>query len=699
MSIFNHANRFSSMNSLNSRNLCPIALSLGILLAAIPPVAYAQVEDAEEPSPKLRLQYRTEDQAILYVVGQGGAEVPPAEQTCDELEISCGSIPSLDTLPLDCSNLHAIIIGSNAIDFFGGEEQSPRQLQVFATLEKFVAGGGHLLLFGSYNGRNSEHLATFGIHTSYFHNDYFRSVPGRTNVLFAGMEDTVPAPKLVHSMGSFTVDEDRSWVKMLQRGTAAESGKAGAEHDPDGPVLATVAYKRGRVSYCAVEPQAGGLWLVPIAVKWIARGAPTNEDQLDANVVVPKSLLRVKNSSATPAFDAATLQKLEQQIDHEFAADLAGLDTSAEELQFASSVLEKSQSEKNAAKRFLLTKMAWQHELAGGDLRAADEILANAADQYTFHLLDARLELLPAIEKASLTTPPRVTIDVLLKWASEAEVAFHYAEAARFTTLAQRVATSANDPTLIQIANEHLDTLKPLVAAQEAVAGDLKLTPGEQRGPDVKSRLGRFIALSSRDWELGLPLLAKGSNLELRKCAELDLAEPDDPARQIELADLWKNSADGLTPLEHQGAQERARYWYLKALPSLTGVDRTRITASLASLELPRIEIKVQMQVDGSGQLEVSHEGVRWTDFYGNPVSEIHVNSQKWSISDTPVLLNQGTTEFLPGDASLDYPQIRRVSGRGMVVLHRNSAGVILVDINDVPGGSDDYEFVVDVVP
>lgn len=694
----NYFSKSMAMSPLVSKNIGPILLSLGLLLSAVKPMVQAQDDVTVDPMPKLRLQYRTADQSILYVVGDGAAEVQPAQQTCDAMKLGFNSIPSLDTLPLDCSKVHAIILGSNAIDFFGGEEQSPHQLQVFSTLEKFVASGGHLLLFGSYNGRNSEHLVTFGIHTSFYHNDFFRPVPGRTDILFAGFENTVPAPALVRSMGNVTIDADRTSVTMLKRGTASESGQPGTDFEPDGPVLATLAYQRGRVSYCPVEPSAGGLWLVPIAVSWIGRGAPTNEDQLNSDVVVPKSLLRTKNTSITPAFKPSELKAVEQQLGQEYASEVAGLRTPEQERGFADALREKSKSEANPARKFSLTKMAWQHQFAGGDFTAAADILANAANQYNFDLIESRLELLPVLEQTNPTAGAVQTIELLLNWASEAEAVFHFVEAKRFADLAQQVATSASDSTLVQVVNDRIVALEPLVAAQQAVAADLTPAPGTKRDADAQSRLGRFIALSARDWELGLPLLAKGSNSQLGECAKLDLAAPDDPHRQMELAELWSRSDDDLTQLEHHGAQERARYWYLRALQSTKGAERTQITAALAALDLPRVELKIQMRVDGSGQLEISQEGVRWKDYYGTPVTQIHVNSQTWSAADAAVLINQGTTQFLQAGASLDHPQIRRLRGRGMVALQRNSTGVILVNINDVPGGSDDYEFIVDVV-
>ncbi|WP_372719143.1 hypothetical protein [Novipirellula sp.] len=612
--------------------------------------------------------------------------------------MSFDSIRSLGTLPLDCSQHHAIIFGTNAIDYFGSDSSEERKNQVFETLEKFVSSGGHLFMFGSFNGRNAERLKIFGIHTGFVHNDYFRPVPGRTEVLFRGSENLIPAPAKIRSYGNFAIDEDRISVVMLRRGTAGDSGEEGAEQDPESPVLATLVYGRGRVSYSPTEPSANGLWLVPIAVNWIARGAPTNLEQLETEVVVSKSLLRSKNSNSSKSFPQETLQAIETELVQQFSAELASLDSSDSELQFATALREAAKVEESLAKRFVLTKLAWQHMAAGGDVMTASTILSDATDRYSFDRITAQLELLPTIEKVSAATADLATLERLLRWADDAEVEHRYIEAELFTELAKRIADLSDEPSLKKAIHTRVEFLKPLVIAQKEVLSDIERPRQSVLDADAKSRLGRFYALSCGDWELGLPLIAEGSHEALRKCAELDLKSPSTATAQVALAELWSSVLDEASELQILATKKRSRYWYRKALPYLVGDENAKTEAKIADLQLPRIEWTFLLQLDGSGRLEISREGISWTDLYGVPVDLIRVNSQRWSLGDADVFPNRAAAQFVPERTALEYPRVRRVTGRGLVALERNAGGRIVVNLNDVPEGADFYEFVIDVV-
>lgn len=686
--------RFFSRNVMLSADLYRACVYASVMFLVLSNVSLGQ--DAAEPA--LRLQYRAADQSILYVIGEGHKEVKPAQQAGIEMNVEIDSIPSLLTLPLDCSNLHAIILGSNAVDFLGGKRKAERKSQVFATLEEFVAEGGHLFVFGSYNGRNSERLTKFGIHTTPNHNDYFRAVPGRTEVLFSGSEKLIPTPALAHSQANFSVDQDRLSVVMLQRGVAVAPVKPKNQSFPDGPVIATVAYKRGRVTYCAVEPMVKALWLVPVAVKWIARGAPTNHEQLEENVVVPRSLLRTRNDRQILAFDPSVFAAAQDWLDQEFGSELSGLTTPADKLRFADVLMTREKQEKQYARRFALTRSAWQLAADGGDFGAADAILSEAATVYTFDQSEARLQLVPTIEKATVSTSAGETTERLIEWSDNARSLHQYAHVKKFLLLAQQLITDSPNAALTQAVAGRLAGLDSLVAARELVATDLEHEETIDADGAVKTRLGRFFALSVRDFERGIPLLADGSNAILQECAKLDLEQPVETDQQVQLADQWLTATEGLTPLELQGVQQRARHWYLIALPSLAGVNRNEVTAKIAKLESPRTELRFQMQVDGAGRLEISRNGIQWTDHFGTPVAEIKVGPHSWTTDDMPVFLNSGRTKSLPDNASLDFPRLRKTAGRGMVTLERNSLGLVIVNINDVPSGNDNYDFSVELI-
>ena len=96
--------------------------------------------------------------------------------------------------------------------------------------------------------------------------------------------------------------------------------------------------------------------------------------------------------------------------------------------------------------------------------------------------------------------------------------------------------------------------------------------------------LGCFHCFVKEDLKRGLPLLAQCGDAKLREAAALDGKQPDDPAQQVALADLWWSGASNTTGLSRRGMRQRAALWYRKAYSRLTGEDKRRAGERIISL-------------------------------------------------------------------------------------------------------------------
>ena len=184
--------------------------------------APAQTDPAAAPTAAnkplvLPLVYRSPQQRVLLAMSSP-AEIEAAKNALRERKLTFDHRAWIDTAQKDYSSYHLIVGGSNCMDIW--PNSNAKEPAAFEPLEKFVADGGHLLLFGTYNGRSCEHLARFGIDTDIYHDSGgFRTVPGRTEVLFKGMEKIVPANNKLTSAGNFVVTQPH--VMLLQRSEKA----------------------------------------------------------------------------------------------------------------------------------------------------------------------------------------------------------------------------------------------------------------------------------------------------------------------------------------------------------------------------------------------------------------------------------------------------------------------------------------------
>ncbi len=81
--------------------------------------------------------------------------------------------------------------------------------------------------------------------------------------------------------------------------------------------------------------------------------------------------------------------------------------------------------------------------------------------------------------------------------------------------------------------------------------------------------LGRWYAQYKGDWDRGLPLLAKGSDEQLKAIAKQELAADLDAKQQVLVADAWWELALKETGLPRDGARRHAGDLYRLALPNL----------------------------------------------------------------------------------------------------------------------------------
>jgi hypothetical protein len=287
------------------------------------PIAFATTVSADElpANVDLPLHYRTPHQRVLLIHKDKEADV--SVEACIANGLKYELKKGWEIASQDYSGVHTLITGSDFMDRFRTE--IGRKPESFEPIAKFVRDGGHLFLYGTYNGRYSEHLRQFGISTGYNQGKTFVSVPGRTGVFFDGVEDRIPEHLLVVS--NLVVKTDH--VVMLKRGPSCNPGT---------PFLATLRYGKGRVSILPCEPYwKKDFWIMPIVIRWIANGAPTSLRQKGQTALLSERLCRVTDTSL-PQIPDERLETIEEELRKTFsksyqrATDIAGKESLAQKL-------------------------------------------------------------------------------------------------------------------------------------------------------------------------------------------------------------------------------------------------------------------------------------------------------------------------------------------------------------------------------
>jgi len=126
----------------------------------------------------------------------------------------------------------------------------------------------------------------------------------------------------------------------------------------------------------------------------------------------------------------------------------------------------------------------------------------------------------------------------------------------------------------LTVRGREIDRLKQQF---DTIKKALDLLAENRDDAEANLAVGRWRCFVKHDWMSGLPMLVKGSDPLLAKLAEADLADPGGAENQVEMAEQWWNFAKRESNLTRPGIQARARYWWQKALPRLSGLDKTMV--------------------------------------------------------------------------------------------------------------------------
>jgi hypothetical protein len=237
------------------------------------------------------------------------------------------------------------------------------------------------------------------------------------------------------------------------------------------------------------------------------------------------------------------------------------------------------------AARFVLFREARDLAASSGDFTTALQVVGELAERYAIDLPAMRLDTLvraaPAVKgPAAGRDLAQIAVELLdeLVEAERHELALKLlpaakaaAETAADKLLAGEVARRAE---ALPLLHKEFERLRPLVKK-------LKARPDH---PKANLELGTYHALLRGQWAKGLPLLARGADAGLKKLASLDLAGPQEAARQLELADGWRDQAQKRSGLAQVHLLLRAAHWYQQAAQQLPAPERARAEEQLKAI-------------------------------------------------------------------------------------------------------------------
>ncbi|MCA9262733.1 MAG: hypothetical protein KDA60_02745 [Planctomycetales bacterium] len=245
----------------------------------------------------------------------------------------------------------------------------------------------------------------------------------------------------------------------------------------------------------------------------------------------------------------------------------------------------------NPVRRYVIFQSVLQLAVELGDATFSLDVIRQVRSEYDVEEWSQKAEALGSIAELAATrripyTQQQFTqLGVQVAEAIEGCCRAGYPEPApRLLVVLQQLASGTVDPNLQQRAAQLAREIPDVTRRYDNFLRAEKRLRGNENDKKARRNVGEYLCLYQSAWEKGLEHLAQLDEAPLSELARRDLAGPDRVNEQISLGDAWWEWS------EKQGAQagrwqRRAADWYRKALPSTSGLERSKLTGRIAEAE------------------------------------------------------------------------------------------------------------------
>jgi hypothetical protein len=279
----------------------------------------------------------------------------------------------------------------------------------------------------------------------------------------------------------------------------------------------------------------------------------------------------------TAAPEGAALADARREIKSLFKDGYASREASAR-IALARALLRAgTESKEDDALRYAAFDEARDVAAAAGDLETALAAIDRLGAAYDVDAPDLKAE---AAQTAARTRDPEAARRILetgLDLTERLERDDAYAAALKAAAALESLARRLRDAAFVRTLQLRTKALRAGQSAWNRIRASAERLKDDPDDAAACLTMAKYRATQKDDWEAALPLFAKGGHAGLAEAAKADLAGPADADARAAAGDRWWALAEKERVDFKDALRARARHHYLKALPGLTGLAKTRV--------------------------------------------------------------------------------------------------------------------------
>ena len=269
-----------------------------------------------------------------------------------------------------------------------------------------------------------------------------------------------------------------------------------------------------------------------------------------------------------------------------YKADYDAAKTPEAKQALARKLLQAAAEAHQPANRYVLLDVARDVAAKAADVDVAFEAADAMAAAYQVDAFGLKLEALEtALRAGSSPAQLKGVVEGALALLGQAAARDDFETTTRLGRMTLAAARRTRDLKLVNrviTRNREIERAAQAYRKVKIALATLEKSPGD---PKANQTVGHYLCLVKGDWEKGLSMLALGSDEALKALAVQELQGVSDPAAQATLGDGWWDLAQTEQGAAKARLQQRARLWYAKALPNLTGLVKTKVQQRLEEAE------------------------------------------------------------------------------------------------------------------
>jgi hypothetical protein len=283
-----------------------------------------------------------------------------------------------------------------------------------------------------------------------------------------------------------------------------------------------------------------------------------------------------------PAPSSASQRVSLNRIQEIFADDFAKARTAKQQSDLAAELIGHSRSTDDPSDAFALLETARGLAIDACDFAVATRVLAELESRYRVNVGAVREETLREMATRGAGGALGPVVDGLISVAAQAASRGDFNAAENYLKTATMAARKARDKQRQDAVLAELKRLREQGKAADKIMPLVKRLDADPSDRDAATLLGKHRCFVEGDWEVGLPLLARGNDAALQRLAAAELRPTVDA---VTLGDAWKTYAESVKSPDRYHATDRAITHYKAALASLTGLEKVRIEKRITDAE------------------------------------------------------------------------------------------------------------------